>query len=49
MRMAASDPEAVAALVAGMEEEALGFVRSCGTEADILTEYKIYMRYSGQG
>lgn len=48
-KMSAFDPARVKALFAEMEEEARSFVRSCDAEAEILTDYKIYMRYAGQG
>lgn len=48
-KMSGFDPARVAALFADMEEEARRFVRSCDAEAEILTEYKVYMRYAGQG
>ncbi|MFV1874950.1 hydantoinase/oxoprolinase family protein [Nioella sp.] len=48
-KMSAFDPARVKALFAEMEEEARSFVRSCDANADILTDYKIYMRYAGQG
>ena len=48
-KMSAFDPARVAALFADMEEEARRFVRSCDASAEILTEYKVYMRYAGQG
>ena len=49
MKMAEFDPAAVKALFAEMEEEATRFVRSCDATANILSDHKIYMRYSGQG
>jgi len=49
MKIADFDPQAVKALFSEMETEARGFVRSCDAESDILAEYKVYMRYSGQG
>ena len=49
MRLSAFDPAAVAALFAEMEEEATRFVRSCDADAPILSDHKVYMRYSGQG
>jgi N-methylhydantoinase A len=48
-KMSGFDPARVRALFAEMEEEARSFVRSCDAEAEILTDYKIYMRYAGQG
>ena len=49
MPMRAFDAEQIKALFAEMEAEAAGFVRSCDGKADIALEYKIYMRYAGQG
>ncbi|WP_420858303.1 hydantoinase/oxoprolinase family protein [Marivivens marinus] len=49
MKIGAFDQDRVKALFAEMEEEAQGFVRSCDAKAEILTEHKVYMRYSGQG
>jgi len=36
-------------LLAELRDEATGFVRNCDAGAEILSEYKVYMRYSGQG
>ncbi len=49
MRLSDFDPDRVKALFAELGEEARGFVRSCDADADILSEYKAYMRYTGQG
>ena len=49
MPMRAFDAEQIKALFAEMEAEAAGFVRSCDGQAEIALEYKIYMRYAGQG
>lgn len=49
MKLSAFDPDAVKTLFAEMEQEATAFVRSCDAAADILSDYKVYMRYSGQG
>ncbi len=49
MRMSDFDPEAVAGIYAELEAEASGFVRTCAPDAEIATEHKLYMRYSGQG
>ncbi len=49
MKLDDFDPGAVKNLFAEMEEEATAFVRSCDANADILSDYKVYMRYSGQG
>lgn len=49
MRMRDFDPGRVKALFADMKQEATAFVRSCDGHAQILSDYKIYMRYAGQG
>ncbi len=49
MKVGDFDVQAVTTLFSEMESEARGFVRSCDAEAEILAEYKVYMRYSGQG
>lgn len=49
MRMSGFDPAAVTKLFAEMKAEATRFVRQCDADANILTDHKIYMRYSGQG
>jgi len=49
MKIDAFDPDAVSRLFEEMEAEARGFVRSCDADAEILADYKVYMRYSGQG
>ena len=49
MRIGAFDPARVKALFAEMENEARGFVRACDARTPILTEHKVFMRYSGQG
>jgi N-methylhydantoinase A len=36
-------------LLEGLRAEATTFVRSCDAESEIESEYKVYMRYSGQG
>lgn len=43
------DPVLVRTLFAEMEEEATGFVRTCDAEAEILSDFRIFMRYAGQG
>ncbi|MEC7258295.1 MAG: hydantoinase/oxoprolinase family protein, partial [Pseudomonadota bacterium] len=42
-------PGRVRALLAELEAEATKFVRNCDATAPISAEYKVYMRYSGQG
>jgi N-methylhydantoinase A/oxoprolinase/acetone carboxylase beta subunit/N-methylhydantoinase B/oxoprolinase/acetone carboxylase alpha subunit len=49
MRLSSFDADMVKALFADMEQEATRFVRSCDKDAPILTDYKVYMRYAGQG
>ncbi|MBS1303759.1 hydantoinase/oxoprolinase family protein [Loktanella sp. SALINAS62] len=49
MRLSDFDSGAVTALFDELTAEATGFVRSCDATAPIRAEYKIYMRYSGQG
>ncbi|XDZ66478.1 hydantoinase/oxoprolinase family protein [Alphaproteobacteria bacterium LSUCC0684] len=43
------DPELVRNLFAEMEAEAMGFVRTCDAEAEILADFRVFMRYAGQG
>lgn len=49
MRLAQFDTARVTRLFDEMEEEATRVVRSCGWAGEIQAEYKIYMRYDGQG
>ena len=49
MRLSDFDAQRAAGLFRELESEAAGFVRSCDANAEILAEYKVYMRYSGQG
>jgi N-methylhydantoinase A len=49
MRLSAFDPGAVKTLLADLESEATGFVRSCDAAAEISASHKAYMRYVGQG
>lgn len=49
MQLSSFDPVRVKELFADMEKEASAFVRSCDQDANIKTEYKVYMRYAGQG
>jgi len=43
------DAPKIMALLADLKSEATGFVRNCDASSTILSEYKVYMRYSGQG
>ena len=49
MKISSFDAKAVQKLFVELAKESQGFVRSCSTTAEILTEHKVYMRYSGQG
>ena len=49
MTLSAFDADRVSALFTEMKQEATAFVRACDAEAEIAAEYKVYMRYSGQG
>jgi len=49
MKIAAFDTSAVRTIFAEMEDEATRFVRSCDAAADIKADFKVYMRYAGQG
>lgn len=49
MRLSRFDAGRITRLFDEMEEEATRVVRSCGWEGEILAEYKVYMRYAGQG
>jgi N-methylhydantoinase A len=49
MRLSEFDPGLIKSLLAELRAEATNFVRSCDAGANIESEYKVYMRYSGQG
>ena len=49
MPHAGFDPQAVRALFADMVAEATKFVRTCAPDAPIKADFKVYMRYKGQG
>ena len=49
MPHAGFDPQAVRGLFADMVAEATRFVRTCAPDAPILADFKVYMRYKGQG
>ena len=49
MKISSFDAKAVQKLFVELANESQGFVRSCSATAEILTEHKVYMRYSGQG
>ena len=49
MRLAAFDDELAKKIFFDMEKEASNFVRSCDGSSQLDSNYKVYMRYSGQG
>ena len=49
MKLSDFDPERIKPLLADLKSEATGFVRSCDADSDILSAFKVYMRYTGQG
>ncbi len=49
MKLSDFKPEIVTQLLTELQEEATSFVRNCDADAEILPEFKTYMRYTGQG
>jgi N-methylhydantoinase A len=49
MKLSAFNGDTVRDLLAELQSEASGFVRTCDANAPILSDYKVYMRYTGQG
>tara|TARA_R110002096_G_scaffold205630_2_gene391587 strand:- start:16251 stop:18329 length:2079 start_codon:yes stop_codon:yes gene_type:complete len=49
MKLSNFDPSRIKTLLAELRAEATGFVRTCDAVSPIVSEYKVYMRYSGQG
>jgi len=49
MRLSEFDVLKIQTLLAELESEATEFVRSCDADAPISAEFKVYMRYAGQG
>ena len=49
MKLSDFAPDIVKTLLSDMETEATGFVRTCDATAPIHSEFKVYMRYTGQG
>jgi len=49
MKLSDFAPEKITQLLNELQTEATGFVRSCDATAEILTDFKVYMRYTGQG
>ena len=49
MKLSDFDGDRIKKLLGELKQEATGFVRSCDEKSDIYAEFKVYMRYSGQG
>lgn len=49
MKLSDFDRSRIRALLSELKQEATEFVRSCDAESPILSEFKVYMRYTGQG
>ncbi len=49
MKLSDFDADRIRALLAELKDEATGFVRTCSPSAEIQSEFKAYMRYTGQG
>lgn len=49
MSLSNFQPPLISTLLSELNTEATGFVRNCDQSAEIFSEYKVYMRYSGQG
>ncbi len=49
MKLSDFDAPRIQTLLSELQAEATGFVRNCDAEAEILSEFKVYMRYTGQG
>jgi N-methylhydantoinase A len=49
MKLSDFAPDKITTLLKELQTEATGFVRSCEANADILSDFKVYMRYTGQG
>ncbi len=49
MKLSDFDGVRIKDLLSELKQEATAFVRSCDEKSDIYAEFKVYMRYSGQG
>ncbi len=49
MRLSDFDAPAIVSLLGELENEATRFVKTCAPDASIESEFKVYMRYTGQG
>jgi len=49
MKLSDFDADKIKGLLSDLKAEATGFVRTCDAVSPILSEFKVYMRYIGQG
>ncbi len=49
MKLSDFDATRIRTLLSELQQEATGFVRSCDPAGEIQSEFKVYMRYTGQG
>ncbi|EBA03992.1 5-oxoprolinase (ATP-hydrolyzing) [Rhodobacterales bacterium HTCC2150] len=49
MKLSDFDGDRIRSLLTDLKAEATGFVRTCDEVSPILSEFKVYMRYTGQG
>ncbi len=49
MKLSDFAPDRIKTLLSDLKAEATGFVRTCDEDSPILSEFKVYMRYTGQG
>ena len=49
MKLSDFDGDRIKSLLTDLQTEATGFVRTCDEASPILSEFKVYMRYTGQG
>lgn len=49
MKLSDFDSEKIKTILADLKTEATSFVRTCDEVSPILSEFKVYMRYTGQG
>ncbi|MDG2451489.1 MAG: hydantoinase/oxoprolinase family protein [Paracoccaceae bacterium] len=49
MKLSDFDGDRIKSLLTDLKTEATGFVRTCDAVSPILSEFKVYMRYTGQG
>jgi len=49
MRLSHFDGDVIKSLLSDLQSEATSFVRTCDATSDIISAFKVYMRYAGQG